>query len=153
MLSPFRGIMSPFRGFLDWQSEMDRMMSEAFGRMPQLPTTGAGWTPAVDVITRDGDMVIRAELPGMKRQDVDVSLKDGVLNISGERKQEEERKGENYLVKERRYGSFSRSMTLPEGVDESKVKASFKEGLLEVTVEGAGAAVEEGPKQIAIEEG
>lgn len=118
-----------------------------------MPTIRAGWTPTVDVITRDNDMVIRAELLGMKREDVDVSLKDGVLTISGERKEEEERKGENYLVKERRYGSFSRSMTLPEGVDESKVKANFKEGLLEVTVEGAGAAVEEGPKQIAIEEG
>jgi HSP20 family protein len=153
MLSPFRGIMSPFRGFWDWQSEMDRMMAEAFGRMPQLPTIRAGWTPAVDVITRDGDMVIKAELPGMKREDVEVTIKDGVLTISGERKQEEERKAENYLVKERRYGSFSRSMTLPEGLDESKVKANFKEGLLEVTVEGAGAAVEERPKQIAIEEG
>lgn len=154
MLSPHRGItMSPFRGFLDWQSEMNRMMAEAFKGLPQMPNITAGWSPAVDVITRDNDMVIRAELPGMKREDVDVSLKDGVLTISGERKEEEERKGENYLVKERRYGSFSRSMTLPEGVDESKIKANFKEGLLEVTVEGAGAAVEEGPKQIAIEEG
>lgn len=153
MLSPIRGLTSPIRGFLDWQSEMDRMMADAFGRMPQLQAMGAGWSPAVDVITRDGDMVIRAELPGMKREDVDVGFKDGVLTISGERKEEEERKGDNYLLKERRYGSFSRSMTLPEGVDESKIKASFKEGLLEVTVEGAGAAVEEGPKQIAIEEG
>jgi len=153
MLSPFRGIMSPFRGFWDWQSEMDRMMAETFGRMPQVPTIRAGWTPTVDVITRDGDMVKKAELPGMKREDVDVSLKDGVLSISGERKEEEERKAENYLVKERRYGSFSRSMTLPEGVDESKIKASFKEGLLEVTVEGAGTAVEVRPKQIEIEGG
>jgi HSP20 family protein len=153
MLSPFRGIMSPIRGFLDWQSEMNRMMAEAFGRMPQVPTIGAGWTPAVDVINRDGDMVIKAELPGMKREDVEVTIKDSVLTISGERKEEEERKGENYLVKERRYGSFSRSMTLPEGVDESKIKANFKEGLLEVTVEGAGAAVGEGPKQIEIEGG
>ena len=138
---------------MDWQSEMDRMMADAFGRMPQLQAMEAGWTPAVDVITRDGDMVIRAELPGMKREEVDVGFKDGLLTISGERKEEEERKGDNYLLKERRYGSFSRSMTLPEGVDESKTKASFKEGLLEVTVEGAGAAVEEGPKQIAVEEG
>jgi HSP20 family protein len=151
MLSPIRGLTSPFRGFLDWQSEMDRMMAEAFGRMPWVGAMGAGWTPAVDVITRDGDMVIKAELPGMKREDVDVSFKDGVLSISGERKEEEEREGDNYLLKERRYGSFSRSMTLPEGVDESKVKASFKEGLLEVTVEGG--AVEQGPKKIAVEEG
>ena len=153
MLSPMRGLTSPSRGFLDWQSEMDRMMAEAFGRMPRVGAVGAGWTPAVDVVTRDGDMVIKAELPGMKREDVDVGFKDGILTISGKRKEEEEREGDNYLLKERRYGSFSRSMTLPEGVDESKVKASFKEGLLEVTVEGAGAAVEEGPKKIAVEKG
>ena len=153
MLSPMRGLTSPFRGFLDWQSEMDRMMAEALGRMPRVGVMGAGWSPAVDVITRDGDMVIEAELPGMKREDVDVGFKDGILTISGKRKEEEEREGDNYLLKERRYGSFSRSMTLPEGVDESNVKASFKEGLLEVTVEGAGAAVEAGPKKIAVEEG
>jgi HSP20 family protein len=145
-------VLSPFRGFRDMHSEMNRMMSEVFGRMPQVPTTEqAGWTPAVDVATRDNDMIIRAELPGMKREDVNISLQGGVLTISGERKEEEEHKERGYLIKERRYGSFRRSMTLPEGTDESRIKARFEDGLLEVTVEGAGTQVEEGPKQIEIE--
>jgi HSP20 family protein len=131
---------------------MNRMIAETFRGQPQV-TTWAEWTPSVDVITQDNDMVIKAELPGVKREDVNVSFRNGVLTISGERKEEEERKRGDYLVRERRYGSFSRSMTLPEGVDESKIKASFKEGLLSVTVEGAGAAVEERPSQISIEEG
>ena len=81
MLSPIRGLTSPFRGFLDWQSEMDRMMADAFGRMPQAPAIGAGWAPAVDVIARDSDMVIKAELPGMKREDVDVSFANAVVTL------------------------------------------------------------------------
>jgi HSP20 family protein len=137
------------------QSEMNRMMAEAFGRSPQMTSTAqtaeAAWIPAVDVVTKDGDMLIKAELPGMKREDVDVSFQGGVLTISGERKEEEEHKDAGYLVKERRYGSFRRSMSLPEGIDEGKIKASFNDGLLEVRVEGAGTRVEEGPKQIEIE--
>jgi HSP20 family protein len=148
-------MLSPFRGFRDLQSEMNRMMAEAFGRLPQMTSTAetaeAGWTPAVDVVTEDDDMVIKAELPGMKREDVDVSFQNNVLTISGERKEEQEHKDAGYLVKERRYGSFRRSMTLPEGIDESKIKASFNDGLLEVTVEGAGTQVEEGPRKIEVE--
>jgi HSP20 family protein len=103
----------------------------------------------MDVLTRDGNLVIRAELPGVKPEYVDITLQNGVLTISGEHKvaQEEERGG--YHVKERRYGSFRRSMTLPEGTDESKVHARFEDGVLEVTVEGA--AVEQAPKRIEIE--
>lgn len=144
-------MLSPFRRFWDLQNEMNRTMAEAFGALPQ--TTPAEWMPTVDVITRDGDTVIKAELPGMKREDIEVSFQNGVLTISGARKEEEEQKGAGYLVKERRYGSFRRAMTLPEGTDESKIKASFKDGLLEVTVEGVGPAVQEGPKRIEIEGG
>jgi HSP20 family protein len=134
------------------QSEMNRMMAEAFRGMPQVQIPESrGWTPAVDVVTKDNDMVIRAELPGMKRDDVEVSFHNGVLTISGERKVEEKYKGENYQVRERRYGSFKRRMALPEGVDKGKIKASFKDGQLEVTVEGADIQVEEGPKRIEIE--
>jgi HSP20 family protein len=145
-------MLNPFRGFRDLQSEMNSMMAEAFGRVPQTASTAeARWTPAVDVVTKDNDMVIRAELPGMKRENVDVSFHNGVLSISGERKEEGEHKDAGYLIQEHRYGSFRRSMTLPEGVDESKIKANFSDGLLEITVEGAGTQVEERPKRIEIE--
>jgi HSP20 family protein len=87
----------------------------------------------------------------MKREDVDVSLSHGVLTISGERKEEQEHKDKRYLIRERRHGSFRRIMTLPEGVDESKIKASFEDGVLEVKVEDGASAVEEQPRRIQIE--
>jgi len=124
-------MLSPFRGFYDAQSEVDRLFNEMLGGLGRRRRQGdqhlAQWAPAVDVLTKDGDLVIRAELPGVK--------------------QEDERGG--YHVRERRYGSFRRSMTLPEGVDDSKIRAKFEDGVLEVTVEGA--AVEQAPKRIEIE--
>lgn len=148
-------MLSPFRGFRDMQSEMERLMSEAFGAFGRQPSRRAAveeWTPVIDAKTSDGDLVIRAELPGLKREDVDVTVSNGVLTISGERKEEErEEKESGYLLRERRYGSFRRSMTLPEGTNESKVKARFEDGLLEVRVEGGGRELPE-PKRIEIEE-
>jgi HSP20 family protein len=107
------------------------------------------WAPAIDVVAKDGDLVLRAELPGIKQEDVDITLHDNVLTVSGERKAEQEEERGGYYVRERRYGSFSRSLTLPQGVDEGKIHARYEDGVLEVTVEGA-AAVQE-PKRIQIE--
>ena len=107
------------------------------------------WAPVIDVVTKDGDLVIRAELPGVKQDDVEITLHNNVLTISGERKAEQEEERGGYHVRERRYGSFSRSLALPEGLDESKIHARYDNGVLEVTVEGA-AAVQE-PKRIQIE--
>src|SRR4028118_1764473 len=148
--------LSPFRGFYDMQSEMNRLFDEAFGSLAR----GGGrrevdettrWAPALDVLHEDGDIVVRAELPGVKLEDVDITIHNGVLTISGERKAEEQREGSSYYVRERRYGSFRRSMTLPQGVDESRIKARFDGGVLEVRVSGA-AAVQE-PRRIQIEAG
>lgn len=144
-------MLSPFRGFWDVRSELDRMFDEVFGGLSRRFGGGdlAEWAPAIDVYSKDGDLVIKAELPGMKPEDVDITLQEGVLTISGERKAEEEREGAGYFVRERRYGSFRRSMRLPEGVDESKIHARFEDGVLEVVVEGAGAVTE--PRRIQIE--
>jgi HSP20 family protein len=147
-------MLSPFRGFYDTQSEVDRLFNEMLGGLGRRWERQGGqrlaqWAPAVDVLTKDNDLMIRAELPGVKPEDVDITLQDGVLSISGEHKanQEEERGG--YHVRERRYGSFRRSLALPKGIDESKIHARFENGVLEVTVEGA--AIEEAPKRIEIE--
>ena len=147
-------MLSPFRGFYDAQSEVDRLFNEMLGGLSRRRERHGGqqlaqWAPAMDVLTKDGNLVIRAELPGVKLEDVDITLQNGVLTISGEHKvdQEEERGG--YHVRERRYGSFRRSMKLPEEVDESKVHARFEDGVLEVTVEGG--AIEQAPKRIEIE--
>jgi HSP20 family protein len=147
-------MLSPFRGFLDVQGEMDRMFNEMLSSAPwrggrqraEQPTT---WAPAMDVFQEDGNLVIRAELPGVKLEDVDITLANGVLTISGQSKDEREEQRGGYFVRERRRGSFRRSVTLPEGTDESKVHARFEDGVLEVTVDNA--AVIEEPKRIQIE--
>lgn len=148
--------LSPFRGFYDVQSEMNRMFDELFGDVVRRSERQQGeaptrWAPALDVLQEDGDVVVRAELPGVRLEDVDITLHNGVLTISGERKAEEQREGTGYYVRERRYGWFRRSMTLPQGVDESSIRARFDGGVLEVRVSGV-AAVQE-PKRIQIEAG
>ena len=145
--------LSPFRGFWDMQSQMNRMFNDMLGNLARSPARQlegmTEWAPAVDATTKNGDLVIRAELPGISPEDVDISLPNNVLTISGERKAEQEEERGGYFIRERRYGSFSRSFTLPQGTDESKVHARFDQGVLEVTVEGAGAVEE--PKRIQIE--
>ena len=150
MLSPIRGR----RGFYDPVSEMNRVFDNMLGGLVrrsggQQRAEITEWAPAIDVVTEDGDLVIRAELPGVKQEDVDITLQNNVLTVSGERKAEQEEERGGYYVRERRYGSFSRSLTVPEGVDESKIHARYENGVLEVTVEGA-AQVQE-PKRIQIE--
>jgi HSP20 family protein len=145
--------LSPFRGFWDMQSEMNRMLNQMLGNLSRSPSRQlegvSEWAPAVDATTKNGDLVIRAELPGVQPEDVDISLHGNVLTIRGERKAEQEEESGGYYIRERRYGSFSRSFTLPQGTDESKVHARYEHGVLEVSVEGAGAVEE--PKRIQIE--
>jgi HSP20 family protein len=150
MLSRYRG-----RGFYDPLSEMNRLFDQMFGGVSrraestQQGTSVAEWTPAIDVIQRDEDLVIRAELPGARPEDVDVTVQNGVLTISGKREEEKEEERGGYLVRERSYGSFRRSLQLPEDVDEDKINARFENGVLEVTIQGA-AAVQE-PRRVQIE--
>ena len=146
--------LSPFRGFYDMQSEMNRMLDDMFGGLVrgggrQQVDQPTRWAPALDVLQEDGDIVVRAELPGVQQEDVEITFHNGVLTISGERKAEEQKEGSGYYVRERRYGSFRRSMSLPQGTDESSINARFHDGVLEVRVAGA-AAVQE-PKRIQIE--
>jgi HSP20 family protein len=144
------------RGFHDLQSEMSRLFDRMLGGLLRRPSDQEvaqtiEWAPSVDALSEGGDMLVRAELPGLKPEDVDITLQSNVLTISGERKAEREEEHGGYYVRERRYGSFRRSMPLPEGVDESKIRARFENGVLEVRVEGAGAVEE--PKRIQIESG
>jgi HSP20 family protein len=148
--------LTPFRGFYDMQGEMNRMFDEVFGSLArtgrrQQGETPSQWAPALDVLQEDGDILVRAELPGVKQEDVDITYQNGVLTISGVRKAEQEKEGSGYYVRERRYGSFRRSMSLPEGTDESSITARFQDGVLEVRVAGAAAVRE--PKRIQIEGG
>jgi HSP20 family protein len=90
----------------------------------------ADWTPSVDISETEGEYQIKAEIPDVKKEDVKVTLEDGVLTIQGERKYEKEEKGKKYHRIERSYGSFVRTFSLPDVIDEEKVKAEFKDGVL-----------------------
>ena len=150
-LRPFGG-----RGFYDPHSEINRLLDEMMGgtagparRSGRQQGAVTEWAPAVDALTKDADLVILAELPGVKLEDVDISLHDNVLTISGERRDEQEEERGGYHIRERRYGSFRRSVALPEGIDESKISARYEDGVLEVRVQGAAVARE--PKRIQIQ--
>lgn len=149
-------MLSPYRGFRDVRSEVEQMFDEVFGSLGRLPgrrtaQAATEWAPAMDVLSREGDLVVRAELPGVKQEEVDVTVQNGVLTISGEQKAEKEEERGGYYMKERRRGAFSRSLTLPESVEDDDIRARFEDGVLEVTVAGAAAVRE--PKRIEIEGG
>jgi HSP20 family protein len=120
------------------QNEMNRLFNTFF----DTPAPGNGgngstlrrWTPAMDLVETEHDFVLRADLPGMTEGDVNIELEDNVLTISGERKSEHEDNKAGYYRVERSFGAFRRSLGLPEGVDPETVKATFANGVLEVTV-------------------
>lgn len=96
----------------------------------------SAWAPITDIFTRGEDMVVRCDLAGVLREDVDIALSNGILTISGERKVPEDERDASFYVSERNYGFFRRSMSLPEGLGERDIAAVFEEGVLEVTLTG-----------------
>ena len=144
----------PFRGFVDSISEWNRMREygmygpEPSGQEEQRRTHATAWIPNADIFARGEDLVIRFELAGVKEEDIDISLIGGVLSVSGERRSELDEEEVHFYTRERSYGNFRRSMNLPEGVDKSKISASYEDGMLELTVKG-GAGYPE-PERIRI---
>ena len=131
-LAPTPADADPFRAL---QRRMDRLFDDFAGdyRWPFANGRGAP-TPSIDVSETDTEMTVDAELPGVEENDIDVTLTDNLLTIRGEKKQEKEEKKKDYHLTERSYGSFSRSMTLPFDADPAKIKASFKDGVLTITL-------------------
>lgn len=122
-----------------WVDDFRRQMDSLSRAMFTDAGEGArGLFVPVDVVTQDGNLVVRAEIPGMAAEDIDVSVANGALIIRGERRHEDVHESENVHRIERRYGSFYRSIPLPESVDEDQIVAEYKNGVLEVTVPGAG---------------
>jgi len=141
---------NPFRGIMDTMSEMARMREYAEGGGSQEEgrrTHATAWVPTTDIFAMGDNLIIRCELAGVQRNDVDISLSGGALIIDGERKGEPE--ATEYYARERYFGHFRRRIKLPEGVDGSKISASFDNGLLEVTVRGGVDHAE--PERIEIE--
>lgn len=123
----------PIRELDSLQGDMNRLFDSFFeGRAPNAPSRR--WIPAMDLVETEDHLVLRGDLPGMTEDDVDIEIKDGVLTVSGERKTDHEEKGEGYHRVERSFGSFSRSLSLPQGVDPGKVEAKFDNGVLEVRI-------------------
>ena len=122
----------PFRELEDMSERLNRVFTRpalhTMGGKEQL--TVADWIPTVDISESDGEYLIKAELPEVKKEDVKVTVEDGVLTLQGERRQEKEEKGKRFHRVERSYGSFVRSFTLPESVDEGSVRAEYKDGML-----------------------
>jgi HSP20 family protein len=118
--------------------EMSERFTRLLGRLPARQEGGketltvADWSPAVDISEDAKEYVIKAELPEVKKEDVKVTVQDGVLTIQGERKQEKEEKGKKYHRIERTYGTFVRSFTVPDNADDTKVVAEFRDGVLHV---------------------
>ena len=123
----------PFRDLAVLQDRMNRLFNEAYTPRTSDDLMNRGtWTPAVDIYEVDGALVLKAELPDMRREDIDVSVENNTLTIRGERKLDNEIKQENFHRIERAYGGFVRSFSLPNTVDATKIGAEYKNGVLTV---------------------
>ena len=140
----------PFRDLGLLQDRMNRMFDDA-GRTwrNDEPAATTTWSPAVDIFETEGEIVVKAELPGMERKDITLNLERNVLTLKGERRFEKETKDENYHRIERSYGGFSRTFSIPATVDEEKIHAEYKEGVLKIVLPKKEQAK---PKQIRIVE-
>ena len=126
----------PVRELNTIQGEMNRLFNSLFESAS--PSNGGTsvrrWIPAMDLVENDDDFVLRADLPGLREDDVKIEVEDNVLTVSGERQVEHEDRKDGYYRLERGSGAFRRSLTLPEGVDAEKINASFEDGVLEVRI-------------------
>jgi len=139
---------SPFDRLSSLREEMNRLLEGSLaGFAPREVGLFSGWSPALDVYEDKDQVFVKVEVPGMKKEDIDIAFHDGMLSISGERKQESEvREGETFRT-ERYFGRFRRTLALPTQVDPEKVKATYRDGILTVELAKAEAAK---PKQIEV---
>jgi HSP20 family protein len=145
----------PFHSF---RTEMDRLFDNFFGGLPALTNlrhsfpAGEGLTPAWDVKETEKELVVKADLPGIDEKDIQLTIQDGVLTLRGEKKSERKDERDNYYVMERSYGSFQRSIRLPETVNDEKAEARFDKGVLTITLPKRPEMVK-AQKRIAIKSG
>ncbi|MGH7362333.1 MAG: Hsp20/alpha crystallin family protein [Candidatus Methylomirabilales bacterium] len=139
----------PFRDLISIQDRMNRLFEQTLARTREEEGIAAStWMPAVDIYETPDHVVMKAELPGLTREDIEINVRDNTLSLRGQRKFEKDVKEENYLRIERAYGSFQRSFTLPVTIQQDKIKAVFRDGVLELTLPKAEEAR---PQQIKID--
>jgi len=126
----------PFRDLNILQERMNRVFEDAAGRgwKTDEPSATTSWSPAVDIYETDNEITVQAELPGVDRKDIALQLENNVLTLKGERRFEKETNQENYHRIERSYGGFSRAFTIPTSVDDDKIRADYKDGILKIAL-------------------
>jgi HSP20 family protein len=117
----------PLAELAELRTRFDRLLED-------VEPKGRVWTPAVDVVRDNGHLVVKADVPGIKPEEIEIEVDDGVLTVSGKHEETDEQKDERFVRRERRYGAFTRRLALPEGVDPEKIEATTKDGVLEVVV-------------------
>jgi HSP20 family protein len=140
----------PFRELAALQNEMGRWMGQLSGAVPPGNGQSSTWLPAVDAWETDSELVLSFDLPGVSEEEIAVELEDNVLTVSGERERRSDHSSERFYRFERRYGAFSRSVTLPPGVQEESIKADYNDGVLEIRVP---KPEEQKPKRIKVGSG
>src|SRR5258705_4988656 len=138
----------PFRSTSGLESQVSRIFNELFGRSQESNLTS--WAPAVDIYENEHELVVKADLPDVKPEDLDIRVENNILTIRGERKVEKKVDEENYLRVERSYGSFTRSISLANTVNSEAIKADYKDGVLTLTIPKREEAK---PKQIKVNVG
>lgn len=137
----------PFREVATLQDRMNRMFNDQFGALTRDESLTGSFVPPVDVYEDENSIQVRLEVPGIEEKDIDIRLENNVLTVRGERKFEKEEKEENFHRIERRYGSFTRSFTLPATVNSEEVQADYEQGVLKVRLPKRAEAK---PKQIKV---
>jgi HSP20 family protein len=139
----------PFRDVAELQNRINRVFEESFGRSRNLEDEMSlcNWRPAVDIYETDNGIVLKAELPGISKDNVSVEVKDNILTLKGERPSDPNIKEENYYRRERCFGTFQRSFTLQQNIQAGLIKAAFKDGVLKIEVP---RPEEEKPKQVTV---
>ncbi len=123
----------PFRDLNTLQERMNLLFEDANrGWRAEEPSSTTSWSPAVDIYETESEIIVQAELPGMERKEIELSLENNVLTLKGDRRFEKEGKDENYHRIERSYGSFTRAFSIPAMVNEEEIKADYKEGVLAI---------------------
>ncbi len=126
---------TPFGDLATFRREMDRLFEHFLGVLPGPEVPGPGWVPRLDLTETKDNITVKAELPGLEPKDLDISISGNTLTIKGEKRQEKEEKDEQRRLVERTYGAFVRSVELPVPVAGEKVKATFKNGVLTITLQ------------------
>ncbi len=138
----------PFRDLMAMQDRMTRLIDETLSRIWKEEVAQGVWSPAVDILERGNEVVMKIDLPEVSQSEIDIRVEEGTLIIQGERKFVKESPEENYLQIERPYGTFRRTFSIPRTIDHESIKASYKDGVLRIVLHRRREAQ---PKQIVVE--